>query len=87
MAAKVAYVDGLDELEKLEKQAGGTKFKLFVPRASTTTGNKPFRVWSTVGSGGVHMVVIGTASLIAVAKMKPGEHVPAGAVTTTYFKI
>jgi hypothetical protein len=32
------------------------------------------------------MVVIGTADLIAVAKMLPGEKVPEGAVTTKYFK-
>jgi hypothetical protein len=33
------------------------------------------------------MVVIGTAELVAIAKLTPGEKVPDGAVTTTYFKV
>jgi hypothetical protein len=82
--AKVLFVDGLAELEKLEQQAGGVKFKLFVPHA-VAQFNKPLRVWST--RNGVPMVIVGTVDLVAVAKMLPGEQVPAGTVTTTYFKI
>lgn len=84
MSAKTVFVDGLAELEILEKQAGGVKFKLFIPRA-TAQFNKPLRVWST--RNGTNMVVIGTADLVAVAKMAPGEQVPAGVVTATYFKM
>jgi hypothetical protein len=81
--AKTIFCSGLDELDKLEQQAGGVKFKLFVPRAAVQF-KTPFRVWST--SNGTNMVVIGTGDLIAVAKMLPGEPVPAGAITTQYFK-
>jgi hypothetical protein len=33
------------------------------------------------------LVAIGTGDMVAVAKLKPGEQVPDGAVTTTYFKV
>ena len=81
--AKTIFCSGVEDLEELEKQAGGVKFKLFVPRA-VAQFKTPFRVWSA--TNGTNMVVIGTADLIAVAKMLPGEKVPEGAVTTKYFK-
>lgn len=81
--AKTIFCSGVEDLEELEKQAGGVKFKLFIPRA-VVQFKTPFRVWSS--ATGTNMVVIGTADLIAVAKMLPGEKVPEGAVTTKYFK-
>jgi hypothetical protein len=82
---KTLFVDGLAELEKLEKQSADIKFKLFIPRA-VAQFTKPLRVWST-SNGTSNMIVIGTADLVAVAKLRTGEPVPDGAVTTTYFKL
>jgi hypothetical protein len=84
--AKTVFVDGLAELDKIIEQTGAFKFKLYVPRAVASARDKPLRVWSTTDST-EHMVVMGTKDLIAVAKMRPGEHVPPGAITTTYFKL
>jgi hypothetical protein len=84
MGAKLVIVDGLAELAKLESQAGDVKYKLFVPRGTIRMG-RPTRIWST--KDGTNMVIIGTADLVALTKLIPGEQVPDGAVTTTYFKL
>jgi hypothetical protein len=84
-SSRLIYVDILDALSKLESTAGAVKFRLFIPRGEMRIG-RPTRIWSA--SNGTNMlVVIGTASMTAVAKLKVGEHVPEGAVTTTYFKV
>lgn len=82
--AKLVIVDGLAELAKLENQAGEVRFKLFIPRAALQCG-RPIRIWST--RNGTNMLVVGTADLVAVTKLIPGEQVPDGAVTTTYFRL
>ena len=84
MSSKLIFVDGLAELTKLENKAGGVKFKLFIPRGELKIG-RPTRIWST--RKGTNMVVIGTAELVAIAKLTPRDNVPDGAVTTTYFKV
>ncbi len=83
-SSRLIFVDGLDALTKLENTSGDVKFKLFIPRGEIRIG-RPTLIWSA--SNGTNMlVVIGTANMTAVAKLRAGEHVPEGAVTTTYFK-
>ena len=65
MSSRLIFVDGLNELTKLESKAGGVKFKLFIPRG-TIQISRPAWMWST--SKGTNMVVIGTAELVAIVK-------------------
>jgi hypothetical protein len=81
---KIAFIDGIAELEKLEKQADQVKFKFFVPRGATQVG-RITRIWST--KNGPNYIVLGTSDVVALAKLPPGDHVPDDAVTCTYLKI
>jgi hypothetical protein len=82
---KLVIVDSLAELDKLEKQSAKVKFKLFIPRAIIQT-KRPAHIWSTKDSTNMY-VVMGTSDLVAIAKMVPGEHVPAGVATATYLRV
>jgi hypothetical protein len=84
-SSRIIFVDGLEALSKLESSAGRVKFKLFIPRGEMQIG-RPTRIWSA-SAGKSMLVVIGTASMTAIAKLKEGETVPDGAVTATYFKV
>jgi len=85
MTSKLIYVDGLAELAKLESKIGLVKFRLFIPRGELRIGRPTLIRSSSTGTN--MLVAIGTGDMVAVAKLKPGECVPDGAVTTTYFKV
>jgi hypothetical protein len=85
LSSRLIFVDGLDELSKLERKAGDVKFTLFIPRGEIKIG-RPTRIWSA--SNGTNMLlIIGTTNMTVIAKLKTGEKVTIEAVTTTYFKL